>query len=216
MNEKIGDRIKQLREKNGYTTVELGKIIGVYGTAISKYELGQVTNIPLKRIEALAKALGTTTEYLINGKIEKRIPKSNIEILDNKIINIPVYKSISAGYGATIDNTYMDINELEFIPIPEFPNWKYCFGVKVSGDSMHPLIPNGSIVIINTELAIDNNRIGAFCIDNESFLKRKKILNNSILLISENKEYEPIVVTDFNSFKEIGKVIKVIADFSQI
>ena len=41
----MGQRIKELRIKNGLTQEELGKYIGVQKSAIRKYEKGEVKNI---------------------------------------------------------------------------------------------------------------------------------------------------------------------------
>lgn len=61
----IGERIAQRRKEKHMTLKELGDAIGVETSAVSKYEKGRVPNIPPKRIEAIARALDTTADYLI-------------------------------------------------------------------------------------------------------------------------------------------------------
>ncbi len=61
----IGERIKYYRELAGMTQLELAKKAGVSYQAISKYENGVVTNIPTKRLQLIADALGTNGAVLM-------------------------------------------------------------------------------------------------------------------------------------------------------
>ena len=61
----IADRIKYYRNIRGLTQTELAARAGVQFSAISKYELGTVSNIPIDRIERLAEALDVTPGILI-------------------------------------------------------------------------------------------------------------------------------------------------------
>ena len=53
----IGERIAQLRDRRGMTQSELGDAIGETKQTIYKYEHGIVTNIPLAKVEAIARVL---------------------------------------------------------------------------------------------------------------------------------------------------------------
>ena len=59
MSDKIGDKIKELRQKQGLTQEELGELIGVKKAAINKYESGLVKNIKRNMQAKLAEALHT-------------------------------------------------------------------------------------------------------------------------------------------------------------
>lgn len=61
----IGERIKYFREQAGMTQQELAEKAGVSYQAISKYENGIVTNIPTKRLQLIADALGTNGAVLM-------------------------------------------------------------------------------------------------------------------------------------------------------
>lgn len=60
-----GQRIKKLREAKGYTQEELAKRLNTSKQAIGKYEKEIVTNIPSDRLEAMARILDTTPEYIL-------------------------------------------------------------------------------------------------------------------------------------------------------
>lgn len=211
---KLGDLIKKRREQLNLTQEELADLLNYKSkSTINKIEKN-INDIPFAKLEDFAKVLKVDLAYLLGWDIEstKQKAQSNITYFTNDLISMPLFSSISAGYGAIIDSCFIDDEEMEYIPMISFPNWQHCFAVKVKGDSMSPKISDGDIVIINTELAIENNQIGAFMIDDEAFLKRKKIANdNTLLLVSNNESYAPIVVTKESNFKEIGKITQIIS-----
>lgn len=69
-----GDRIRQLREEKKLTQEELARLLDTKRQTISKYEKGIVTNIPSDRIEAMARILDTTPEYILGWDIEEGNP----------------------------------------------------------------------------------------------------------------------------------------------
>lgn len=69
----IAQRIKEIRTDNRLTLDELGSIIGVTGATVSRYESGQVDNIPLPRIRALANEFGLNAAWLIACSDKKHL-----------------------------------------------------------------------------------------------------------------------------------------------
>ena len=60
-----GERIKELREKAGFTQDELAAKLKVARQTIHKYEKNIITNIPSDNIETLATILDSTPEYIL-------------------------------------------------------------------------------------------------------------------------------------------------------
>lgn len=63
----LGDRIKKLRKQTKLSQEALANLIGVNVQNVYRYEKGIITDLPISRIDKLAQALNTTTEYLISG-----------------------------------------------------------------------------------------------------------------------------------------------------
>ncbi len=63
----IHHRIKTLRKNKGLSMQALGKLVGVEWQAVQLWEKEGGTAPKRTRLEAVAKALETTTDYLING-----------------------------------------------------------------------------------------------------------------------------------------------------
>ena len=76
-----GERIKNLRILKGMSQEELAKRLETTKQTISKYEKNIVTNIPSDRIEAMAKVLESTPEYIL-GWIELTEEKDNEAMSD--------------------------------------------------------------------------------------------------------------------------------------
>ena len=68
----IGDRIKELRNKLGLSQTELGNKIETDGSVISRWETNKA-RVSQRYIVKLAKALGTSTDYLLGEKIESGV-----------------------------------------------------------------------------------------------------------------------------------------------
>lgn len=199
----IGERIKEKRLLKNYTLEKLATEIGVTKSTVLKYENGTIA-IPSDKIEKIAEALKVSPAYLMGWEIPEEIPNSIPEV---EFMSIPLYASVSAGYGSC-QNDF-----IKMIAIPGLkPNGTTYFAVKVKGDSMEPKIPDNSTVIIKKDVVIENGDIGAFYYNGESYVKQKRTNNGKLILHSFNLAYESILVQPYDDFREYGKVIKVLID----
>lgn len=92
-----GDRIKYLREAKNLTQEELAKLLNTKRQTIHKYEKGIVTNIPSDRIEALARILDTTPEYILGWEPmtqEEQKNSDTIADITNKLFTDKDFLSI--------------------------------------------------------------------------------------------------------------------------
>ena len=60
----LGERVKQRREKLGWTQTELAERSGVQQAMISRYERGEVRQARSDHLEKLANTLGVSMDYL--------------------------------------------------------------------------------------------------------------------------------------------------------
>lgn len=90
-------------------------------------------------------------------------------------------------------------------------NHEATFYAKADGDSMIGAgIDDGDIMIIDRSLQPADNKIAVCCIDGEFTVKRIKIEKDGIYLIPENKDFQPIHITESNQFIVWGIVTYVI------
>jgi len=203
----LGEKVKLKREELNLSQEELAEKMNYKSkTSIHKIEVG-ITDLPLSKVKELAAVLNTTPAYLMGWEDKKEKENINIDTINTDYIMIPLYESISAGYGAS------NSEFIEMIPVFGLKkNGTTYFAVKVEGDSMEPKIPNGSTIIIKKDIQIESGEIGAFNLNDENFVKQKKVVKDKLILHSFNLAYDDKLVNEYDDFKEYGKVVKVMID----
>ena len=90
-------------------------------------------------------------------------------------------------------------------------NREATFYAKASGTSMIGAgIDDGDILVIDRSIEPQNNKVAVCYIDGEFTIKRIKVEKDCVYLMPENKNYQPIKVTDENLLIIWGMVTYVI------
>lgn len=181
----LGERIKSLREKKGMTQLELAQRLG-YKSKSSVTHIENGRDIPRAMVVTLAEILDTTPAYLMGWEDDK---PNAAPLAENKIYQIPVFSSVSAGFGAYACSdivTYMPLFIEHEADVPDM----LC--IKVTGDSMFPKIEDGDIIIVRKQDSVDSGSIAVVLVDNEEgFVKKVVYDQETIELHSINPEYAP-------------------------
>lgn len=111
------------------------------------------------------------------------------------------YTTVSAGTGS-----FLDGEDYEIYTSPDIPE-EASFGVYVSGDSMEPRYHNEELIWIEQIEQLEDGEIGIFYLDGNAYVKKFQNNENGTYLVSLNKKYNPIPVTENNSFKIFGRVL---------
>lgn len=186
----IIQRLKESIEKSDLSYVELEKKTGIAKSSIQRYASGATKKIPIDAIQAIAKATGTSAAYIMGWEEEKtqsadtlvRLPQENIFLR-------PLYNSVAAGFGVIADNTIVS-----YIPtyIANPIEQEQYIWITVQGDSMSPLIDDGSKILIKKQDSVDSGQIAVVLIDGEdAVVKRVNYGKDWIELISVNPYYPP-------------------------
>jgi SOS-response transcriptional repressor LexA len=130
-----------------------------------------------------------------------------------KLTPIPILGSIAAGIPIdSVENFdgYRDVAD-DFL----IQGFDY-FWVLVTGDSMQPAIPKYSYVLLQCVPDVNDGEIGAVLFEDDTKTTLKKIYHEhrKLKLVSTNKEYEPMYVTEDNPAIIIGKAVKVEMDLN--
>lgn len=211
----FSERLKEILEIREIKPSKLAELVDINKSTISQYLNGEYEP-KRNRIELFAKTLNVNEAWLIGYDVDmkretqpKKQEKSNVSFIydESDFMMIPLYSSISAGYG-TDESEF-----IEMIAVPGLkPNGTTYFAVKVKGNSMEPKIPNGSTIIIKKDIAIENGEIGAFNLNDENLVKQKNLIKDKLILHSFNLAFDDKVVNEFDDFREYGKVVKVMVD----
>jgi repressor LexA len=201
MTEEIRNIVKRLKEsilKSGYSYAELEKLTGISRSSLQRYANGVTAKIPIDAIQIIAKAVGVEAEYIL-GWDDKSNPTNIKNQQDEQIVPLPqtnvfmrpVYDSISAGFGVIAQN----------VPVEYMPTYITCpseqdkyIWINVHGDSMSPLIDDGSKILIKKQTSVDSGQIAAVLVDDEEAVVKKILYNdNTVELHSVNPYYPPRV-----------------------
>ena len=74
-----GKEFRALRKNKGLTLKDVAKVLNTSEQAVNKYELEIVRNIPLDRVEAMAKLYGVSPSYIMGW--ESLFPESDVDSL---------------------------------------------------------------------------------------------------------------------------------------
>lgn len=199
-----GNRIKTARIAKGLTQEELGKLVGVSGVAIMRYEKNQ-RQPKQKLVYKLSKVLDVNEAWLMGYDVpmERDFTKYPDNILKIEIKKFPLLGTIAAGQPIFAEEHFESYVEAG-------ANIRADFCLRVKGDSMiNARICDGDIVFIRKQPDVNDGEIAAVLIDNEATLKRVYKKKGEIILVAENPAYKPLVYKgeELNEIRILGKAI---------
>ena len=211
----IASQIKKLRKSRGWTQPQLADQLSVSKQTISNWETG--IKVPrMGSLQKLADLFNVKIGEITNASIDDNdVPKinkpSNViyplsDILQR--VRIPIIGEIACGDPITAEENIEGYTEETFEkPIPSGT----LFALRCKGHSMEPTIHDGSLVTIREQPTVEDGEIAAVLVngDNEATLKRVKHQGDLIMLMPDNKEYDPIILDKNNPGRIVGKAVHV-------
>lgn len=208
---KVGEMLKELRTNKNLSLDDVSKQLGIARQTLYKYETGIITNIPLTRIEELAKIYRVKPGYIMGWKDD-----SKLEILGKVDVssNYPYIPfSVAAGSPISIDG----ISDMSSITIPNYLLGKYANNsnviiMRVSGESMNKIIPDNSLIGVLTDFDYRNLRNGDLVVFECNYeYSVKRFFDSGDKLIfkpdSSDPSFADIVVNKDENTRIVGKVI---------
>ncbi|MDF2911117.1 MAG: family transcriptional regulator [Sporolactobacillus laevolacticus] len=145
----------------------------------------------IDKIQLLADYFGVLKSEITDDKNQAK----KQQLSEAQYLNLPFYESVSAGAFAEIDGK--TDNNIEYVKIPKQFLGKYStdkglFVMRVNGDSMNKIIPNGSYIIAKKQETTEfkDRDIVVFSHDNGYSLKRflPHDVSNAILFKAETND----------------------------
>ena len=222
----IGDRMKMRRKQLKISADEIASALGVSRSTIFRYEKGEIEKLPTERLSTIAMILKTTPEELMGWNSGKT--SSSIEAIYNKLnetaqkevysfaekkleeqesLNSKIIPMVgkTAASPTVLEYGDVDIEQQSFSHVPEGAD---C-AIYIQGDSMEPLIKDGSIVFYKRQEDVESGEIAVVEINGDGATCKRVIKdydNKQIILRSVNDHYEDRILHD-EKVRIIGKVI---------
>lgn len=189
----ISERIKKLRSSNGLTQDELAKKLDVNRSTIAQWESGYTTP-RVKMIEKIAAVFRMNASELLDGSSPARYPEGALFPSETKPAYAPLLGRVHAG-----DAQEPDILD-ESVPIPHEVRERHPHGyfLKVEGDCMDRVYPEGCHIYIDPDRPPQNGSIAVVSIDGADYVMRRLYRGASTVVLSpesHDQSYEDIVIT---------------------
>jgi repressor LexA len=203
----LANNIRYYRKLNKLTQADLANKLDVAPTAISAWEVGR--NKPLMdKIEQMSTLFNIKKSDLLGDEIDT--PTNLVPISRASIVSIPILGTIKCGQPILAEDNITGYREELSDRLPS----GNLFYLKSQGDSMVPTIPEGSLVLIREQPTVEYGEVAAVLVngDTEATLKRVKKQGDIVMLIADNPDYPPYIITDDNPARIIGKAVQVSVD----
>lgn len=231
----FSSNLERLMNKRDMSDSELAELVDVNRTTVTRWRKG-IRSPKLDKLPEIANVFGVKPLDLIHDMDDSKIieeihnissqltPPRQSNVLNyansqldeqNKVTSIDEYKesklvsyvacgATGAGIG---EELYDDIlHEEVFFKEDETPsNADFC--ILVNGDSMEPMLKQGTYAFIKKEDSIKDGTIALVVLDGVSLIKRVDICEDYINLVSLNPKYDDIKVASFSDIKVMGKVV---------
>ncbi|MBQ8411579.1 MAG: LexA family transcriptional regulator [Ruminiclostridium sp.] len=181
MKKDIMNRMKIRRTELGYSFQELADKTGLSKSTLQRYETGAIDKLPIEKASLIAEALQMPVERLLGFDL----PAENVCDIDN-VFNIPVYDSVSAGFGAYPDSSAVGYKPSYIANASEAGEYLW---INVKGDSMSPKIEDGDKILVRRQDSVDNGAVAVVMVDDEAVVKIIKYGLNWVELHSINPHY---------------------------
>ena len=205
----IGTNIKKIRERHGMTQEEFGKLANVSSMAVSQWENDRA--VPrMGAIESIAHALKISKGDIIDDEPRPpiRYPEGALFPSETKPAYAPLLGRVHAG-----DAQEPDVLD-ESVPIPHEVRERHPHGyfLKVEGDCMDRVYPEGCHIYIDPDRAPQNGSIAVVSIDGSDYVMRRLYRGASTVVLSpesHDPSYDDIVVTadEEHTVEYVGTVV---------
>lgn len=191
---------KQL-EKTGKNQTDISVDLNIPLMTVSNW-LNAKTYPRIDKIQLLA-------DYfrISRADLTEEVP-SNLTPISPATVKIPVLGKIACGDPIDADENF---SGYRYRSPDGLPGGKL-YILEAVGDSMLPTIPPGAEVTIREQPQVESSEIAAVLVngDEQATLKRIRWQGNTMMLMPDNRDYEPIIVSEDYPVKIIGKAVEVV------
>jgi repressor LexA len=205
----LSERIRELRKERGMSLEALADAIGTSRQTVHRYETGVISNIPSEKVEAMARALGTTPTRLMGWEEDSDFSTLNsIKAAPFSAIStksLPVLGNVACG-----EPIFATEEQRHFVRGSAAISADFCLTAK--GDSMiNARIFDGDLLFVRKQDTVDDGEIAVVLIDDEATVKRVYYNREDgiLTLMPENPTYKPMryMGRELDRIRILGKVV---------
>lgn len=222
-------KIKSLCDQKKINITKMCKEANVARGSLTDLKNGRKNTLAVETLTKISNYFGVPLDYFsdsprMNITLTCHLPNKEtflqtvndaaLELITERTYNIPVYESVSAGFGAYANDYIIDYTPI-FIASPE--EAQNTIVVVVSGNSMYPKIEDGDQIQVLRQDWAENGDIAVVLVDSEEAVVKKYYCDRekeTVELISINPEYAPRVFKgrEIEQIRVLGVVKRIIKD----
>lgn len=184
------NRIKKLREEFGYTQQDLANKLNGSKSVIGLYE-NEMRKPSLEILVKLSEIFDCSIDYILC--------KTNIKNAVINVARIPILGTVKAGYDWLAEE-----NVVDYITLKEnIPNIKEYYALRITGDSMLPLLSDGDLVIVHDQDDVESGQTAVILINGEEATVKKVVKTNEGIELHSMNPYYPVKKFTYEDMKSI-------------
>ena len=177
-------RLRACREQHRETLDQVARVLGVNKSTVMRWERGATVNISRATLELLARHYAVSADWLAG---RENAPAAHDA--PAPLVQLPSLGAVRAGYGGAVFQEVVGYEPATASSIQ--PGEEYCW-LRVTGDSMTPLLNEGDLVLVRKQPAVDSGDYAVAIInEEEGTVKQVRNLADGIELLSVNPYYPP-------------------------
>ena len=143
----------------------------------------------IDKIQLLANYFGIQKSDLVERKTNKTVT----------IYKIPILGTVKAGYDWLAEENIVDYITLK----EDLPNIKEYYALKITGDSMLPLLSEGDLVIVHDQDDVESGQTAVVLINGEEATVKKVVKTNDGIELHSMNPYYPTKKFTYEDMKNI-------------
>lgn len=218
-NDEIVTIIEDKMKEDGLSLSELARRVGMAKSAISRY-FNRTREFPLNRINEFSNVLDLDPKYILGFEDQSDIQELYDKLTPHRQRKVYTFaqhqldeqnngvEESSAIYlvGQTAAGEPLEYSQINAEQINTTVPSGADYALTVKGDSMEPLIKDGSIIFYKEQPTVENGEIAIVELNNNEVTCKKFYYNGeNVVLKSINVKYDDIIVSE--DVRIIGKVI---------
>jgi SOS-response transcriptional repressor LexA len=207
----LGRRLVAAREARGISQADLARALGVSRSAAAQWESG-LTAPSTDNLAAAATEVGVAFEWLATGRGDRALPVASGPELRRPVTrSVPVISWVSAGRLAE-SGMQIPVEDVPLLAFADLGRGDF-FALKVQGDSMDRLSPDGSIIVVNrADRTLVSGKAYVFSRRGEATYKLWEPDPPHLAPFSTNPANKAIFVKGKRDFEVLGRVKRTLLD----
>lgn len=201
----LGEIIKKYRKENNLSLRAFASKCGLSYTYISMleknidYRTGKPIAPTLDSVKYISNAMNIPIDDLLKMLDDEQEFKLNEDVLPNNLNVIPILGTVKAGYDWLAEE-----NVVDYVTLKEnIPNIKEYYALKITDDSMLPLLSEGDLVIVHDQDDVESGQTAVILINGEEATVKKVVKTNEGIELHSMNPYYPVKKFTYEDMKSI-------------